>query len=335
MPGADPPRPAVGSADQPEPGFVWPEWVLRTRETTWRLIVSTVGSAMRYRVTGLAAEAAFFTVLSVPPLIFALAGAIGYVTQSFSPDQVEHVRTAILDLASRFLTDSAVDRVIQPTIDDVLRGGRFDVISVGFVLALWSGSRAMHVFVDTITIMHGLGGHRGIVKTRALSFCLYLLAIVTGIVALPLVVAGPRLVHQALPDRLDFLVSFYWPTVLVVSICFLATLYHVSIPVRTKWRLNLPGATFALAVWLLGSFLLREFLTVTAADSRSIYGPLAAPIAVLLWLYILSIAVLVGAALNASFDTVFPQQQTARARMELVHRLRRGRARGSDDDTVD
>ncbi len=208
--------------------------------------------------------------------------------------------------------------VIQPTIDDVLRGGRFDVISVGFVLALWSGSRAMHVFVDTITIMHGLSGHRGIVKTRALSFSLYLLAIVTGVVALPLVVAGPRLVHRWLPDRADFLVGFYWPVVLVLCICFLATLYHVSIPVRTKWRINLPGATFALGVWVLGSFVLRGFLTVTAADSRSIYGPLAAPIAILLWLYILSIAVLVGAALNAAFDTVFPQQQTAKARSELV-----------------
>jgi membrane protein len=281
---------------------------------TWRLAVSTVGSSMRYRVTGLAAEAAFFTVLSVPPLIFALAGAIGYVTESFSPDQVDHVRHAILDLASRFLTDSAVDRVIQPTIDDVLRGGRFDVISVGFVLSLWSGSRAMHVFVDTITIMHGLGGHRGIVKTRAMSFSLYLLAIVTGVVALPLAVAGPRLIHQWLPDRADFLVSFYWPAVLIASIVFLATLYHVSIPVRTAWRVNLPGAAFALGVWLLGSFLLREFLTVTAADSKSIYGPLAAPIAVLLWLYLLSLAVLVGAALNASVDTVFPQERTARAR---------------------
>jgi membrane protein len=286
----------------------------RARDNTWRVIVATVASSMRYRVTGLAAEAAFFTVLSVPPLIFALAGAIGYVTQSFSPDQVEHVRTAILDLASRFLTDSAVDRVIQPTIDDVLRGGRFDVISVGFVLALWSGSRAMHVFVDTITIMHGLGGHRGIVKTRALSFGLYLLAIVTGVVALPLAVAGPRLIHRWLPDRADFLVSFYWPAVLLASIFFLATLYHVSIPVRTRWRYNLPGAAFALGVWLLGGFVLREFLTVTAADSRSIYGPLAAPIAVLLWLYILSIAILVGAAINASLDVVFPQEQTTRAR---------------------
>jgi membrane protein len=133
-------------------------------------------------------------------------------------------------------------------------------------------------------------------------------------VALPLEVAGPRLIHRWLPARADFLVSFYWPAVLIASIFFLATLYHVSIPVRTRWRMNLPGAAFALAVWILGSFLLREFLTATAADSKSIYGPLAAPIAVLLWLYILSIAVLVGAALNAAFDTVFPQEVTRRAR---------------------
>jgi membrane protein len=334
MPEPEPSHPAEQAPV--EPGLVWPAWLLGLRDTTWRVIVSTVGASMRHRVTGLAAEAAFFTVLSVPPLIFALAGAIGYVTHSFSPDQVEHVRTAILDLASRFLTDSAVDRVIQPTINDVLRGGRFDVISVGFVLSLWSGSRAMHVFVDTITIMHGLGGHRGIVKTRALSFGLYLLAIVTGVISLPLVVAGPRLIHRWLPDRADFLVGFYWPTVIVLCICFLATLYHVSVPVRTNWRFNLPGATFALAVWILGSFLLREFLTATAADSRSIYGPRAAPIAVLIWLYLVSIAVLVGAALNAAFDTVFPQQQTTRARLELVTRLRNRRSRVSGPDpTVD
>jgi membrane protein len=330
MPEAEPQRPARASDEAA--GITWPPWVLHTRETSWRIIVSTIASSMRYRVTGLAAEGAFFTVLSVPPLIFALAGAIGYVTKSFSPHQVQHVRNALLDLSSRFLTDSAVDRVIQPTVDDVLRGGRFDVISVGFVLALWSGSRAMHVFVDTITIMHGLSGHRGIVKTRALSFSLYLLAIVTAVVALPLIVAGPRLVDHWLPDSADFLIGFYWPTVLILCICFLAMLYHVSIPVRTKWRMNLPGATFALAIWILGSFLLREFLTATAADSRSIYGPLAAPIAVLLWLYILSIAVLVGAALNAAFDTVFPQVQTASARSAL--RRRNERSSGSGNDGV-
>jgi membrane protein len=314
MPASNP-QPFEASADDRP-------WHLRVRAVIWRLIVSTVGSCMRYRVTGLAAEAAFFAVLSVPPLIFAMAGAIGYVSDRFPPADVADVRAAVIDLSERALTESAVNSIIKPTIDDVLEGGRFDVISLGFVLALWSGSRALNVFVDTITIMHGLGGQRGIIKTRALSFGLYILAMVTGVLTIPLVVAGPGLVADWLPPRFDFVMNFYWPIVVVVCVCFLATLYHVSVPVRTNWSFNLPGATFSLVAWVAGSYLLRWVLTVTAADSKSIYGPLSAPIAVLIWLYLVAIAVLIGAAVNAAFDTVFPQKATARARLQQVHLLR-------------
>jgi len=296
--------------------------VRRWRDHLWRIVVTTVGSCLRHRVTGLAAEAAFFAVLSVPPLVFALAGAIGFVSERFTATQIDDVRNAVLEISRQALTDRAVDKIIEPTINEVLRGGRYDVISIGFVLALWSGSRALNVFVDTITIMHGLGGHRGIVQTRALSFVLYVLAMVTGAISLPLVVAGPTLVDRVLPDRLDVLNNLYWPVVLAICICFLATLYHVSVPVRTNWSFNLPGAAFALFCWIAGSYVLRWVLTVTAAESRSIYGPLAAPIAVLLWLYLLALAVLIGAAVNAAFDTVFPQKYTTRARLELVQRLR-------------
>ncbi len=301
-----------------------PSWALsltKLRDALWRLIVSTVGTCMRHRVTGLAGEAAFFAVLSLPPLIFALAGSIGYVFARFSDTQVGEVRNAVLDIASQALTPQTVTSIIKPTLDDVLAGGRYDVISIGFVLALWSGSRALNVFVDTITIMYGLGGHRGIVRTRMLSFLLYALGLVTGVISIPLVLAGPTLVRDLIPERLQFLNSVYWPTVLVLCICFLATLYHVSVPVRTKWRFNLPGAVFTLFCWVFGSALLRLVLVGTARESTSIYGPLAAPIAVLLWLYLLSIAVLIGAALNASFDQLWPQKETSRARLELVRRI--------------
>jgi membrane protein len=292
------------SADAEDPSAD-PRWWRSALETLWRLVVSTVSSCLRYRVTGLAAEAAFFAVLSVPPLVFGLAGGIGYVTNQFDPGQVQQMRDAILDFSGRLLTERAVDKVIEPTLNDVLEGGRFDIISLGFVLALWSGSRALNVFIDTITVMHGLGGHRGIIRTRTLSFVLYVLALVTGVAAVPLMLAGPRLVDDALPPRVDFLLEFYWPVVAVICICFLATLYHVSVPVRTRWRFNLPGAVFSLVAWVGGSYLLRWVLTVTAAGSRSIYGPLAAPIAVLLWLYLVAIAVLIGAAVNAAFDKIF------------------------------
>jgi membrane protein len=292
------------------------------RHTGWRLVVSTVGTCYRNRVTGLAAEAAFFALLSLPPLLFGLAGSIGYVFDSFSPTQVEEVRRSILEVSARALTPQTVDAIVRPTLDEVFRGGRFDVISVGFILALWSGSRALNVFVDTITIMYGLGGHRGILRTRLLSFSLYVMGLLTGVVTLPLVVAGPGLVDRVVPADLDLLNELYWPIVILCCVCFLATLYHVSVPVRTSWRFNLPGAALTMAIWIVGSYLLRWVLTGTAQGSTSIYGPLSAPIVVMLWLYLLSIAVLVGAALNAAFDRLWPENETARARMEAVRKLR-------------
>jgi len=307
------------------------------RHTVWRLIVSTVGACFRNRVTGLAAEAAFFALLSLPPLVFGLAGSIGYVFRQFSSAELTDFRDNVLDLARQVFTDETVNKVIRPTLDDVLAQGlRFDIISIGFVLALWSGSRALHVIVDTITIMYGLNGHRGVVRARVLSFTLYVMGLLTGIVTIPLILAGPGLVDEAVTDRLDWLVSLYWPIVLVLGVCFLATLYHVSVPVRTSWRYNLPGAILTMVVWNLGSYVLRWFLVVTAGESTSIYGPLAAPIAIMLWLYLVSIAVLIGAALNASFDQIWPEAETTRARREIRRRLRLDnvmhRLRREDDD---
>jgi len=311
--------------------------LVHLRHTLWRITVSTVATCLRNRVTGLAAEAAFFAVLSLPPLIFALAGSIGYVFAQLDNTQIDDVRHTVLDLASRALTPQTVDSIIRPTLNDVLRGGRYDVISIGFILALWSGSRALNVFVDTITIMYGLGGHRGIIRTRALSFLLYVLGMLTGVVTIPLVVAGPHVVGRVLPSRLHFLDGLYWPTVVLLSVCFLATLYHVSVPVRTAWRYNVPGAVFTMFCWIVGSAVLRWVLVGTARSSTSIYGPLAAPIAVLLWLYILSIAVLIGAALNAAFDQLWPQTELTSARSELSRRLSLGSVipwRGPDDGTA-
>ena len=187
----------------------------------------------------------------------------------------------------------------------MLSGGRFEIISIGFVIALWSGSRALNVFVDTITIMYGFGGRRGIVRTRALSFGLYFVFLIAGAVLIPLVLAGPTFVDRVLPSRLDVLGTLYWPVVLLGSVCFLAGLYHLSIPVRSRWRADLPGAALTMLMWLGGSVLLRLVLSASAG-STSIYGPLAAPIAVLVWLYVLAIAILIGAAVNSAVDKVWP-----------------------------
>ena len=265
------------------------------------MVAQTFGACLRYRVTGLAAEAAFFAILSLPPLVFGLAGAVGFVAQRFAVTTLEEFRQEVLNIASQLLVPSAVDEVIAPTLDDVLSGGRFDIISIGFVIALWSGSRALNVVVDTVTIMYGLAGHRSILRTRALSFSLYTVFLVAAVILLPLVLAGPNLVDQILSSRLEALGHLYWPVVLLGSVALLATLYHLAVPVRTTWRSELPGAALTLLMWLAGSALLRLVLGLSVGTT-SIYGPLAAPIAVLVWLYLICLALLVGAAFNASLN---------------------------------
>nr|WP_238420784.1 YihY/virulence factor BrkB family protein [Streptomyces taklimakanensis] len=283
------------------------------RRLAWLLLKDTVNSCMEYRVLGLAAEAAFFTLLSLPPLLLGLIGLLGYLDAWIGIDTIAGVRANLLDASAAVLSDRGVSQLAEPLVDDVIEGGRPDVISFGFALALWSGSRAVTVFIDTITVMYGLDGHRGIVATRLLAFGLYLVALPLGAVALPLMIVGPDAVVGWMPQVEPLVAIFYWPVVVVLSVVFLTTLYHVSVPVRSPWVEDVPGSLVALLMWILGSVLLRIYL-VRTVEGPSLYGSLAAPVAVLLWIGVFAFAVLVGAAVNAAIDHVWPSVTTAAAR---------------------
>ncbi|MFI6644992.1 YihY/virulence factor BrkB family protein [Streptomyces sp. NPDC050504] len=283
------------------------------RKMAWLLLKDTVNSCIEYRILGLAAEAAFFTLLSLPPLLLSLIGLLGHVDAWTSAGTVASIEENILRAAETVLSDRGVNDFARPLLDDVTHGASPDIISIGFVIALWSGSRAVNVFIDTITVMYGLDGHRGIVKTRLLAFLLYLIALVIGAVVLPLLVIGPDQLVAWVPWGTDVVAVLYWPVVILLSVAFLTTLYHVSVPVRSPWIEDVPGSLVALGMWALGSVLLRVYLTSTV-EGPTIYGSLAAPIAVLLWIGISAFAVLVGAAVNAAIDRVWPSVATAAAR---------------------
>ncbi|KPI18439.1 Ribonuclease BN [Actinobacteria bacterium OK074] len=283
------------------------------RRTAWLLLKDTVNSCVEYRILGLAAEAAFFTLLSVPPLLLSMIALLGYADAWTGTDTIQSLQNNLLDASRAVLSDQGVKDVAQPVLHDVVKGGRPDIVSIGFLFALWSGSRAVNVFIDTITVMYGLDGTRGIVKTRLLSFVLFIVALLIGSVALPLMVAGPDAVLRVVPWSTTLVQVLYWPVVIILCVVFLTTLYHVSVPVRSPWVEDVPGALVALAMWVVGSILLRVYLTHTI-EGPTIYGSLAAPVAVLLWIGVSAFAVLVGAAVNAAIDRVWPAAATAAAR---------------------
>jgi membrane protein len=277
-------------------------------------------------VTGLAAEAAFFALVSLPPMALGVVGALSLLAPHLPADTVEQVRQSIINASGTVLNQSTVNNTVTKLLDDVLKGDGIKFTIVGLILMLWSGSRWLNVYVDTITIMYGLNGHRHFLKTRALSFGLYLVMLVVAVALLPILVIGPDVLGRIFPAAAGSIEIAYWPVVIAASIFFLTSLYHVSIPVRTRFRRDLPGAGLALVMWVVGSVLLRLYLD-TSVDSNSAYGSLAAPIAVLFWLYVTALAVLIGAGLNAAVDRRWPVQPMVEARREAaaVRTVRRRR----------
>jgi membrane protein len=281
---------------------------------------ATVSKAWTDRVLGLAAEAGFWQLISLPSLLLAVLGIIGYFNGTLGPDTLHDVENAIIRGAKHVIVPSAVGSTVRPALDRILNGGRADVVSISFIVSMWTGSSAMATYVNTITIAYGLRSHRNAVRSRLLALRLYIAFVVVGIVLLPLLVLGPGLIEKAFPARWHDVVHTitsigYWPVVAVISLALLTSLYHLAVPVRTPWRRAVPGAVLALVIWLVGSVLLRDWLTWTFRRTAT-YGPLSAPVAVLVFLYLTALAVLIGAELNASIDHVWPVAETEKAREE-------------------
>ena len=286
----------------------------------WTLTASTLGRAWRDRVLGLAAEAGFWQLLSLPSMLLGIVGILGFFSGSLGADTVHDIEGAILRGAKHVIVPSAVDSTVKPALDRILAGGRADVVSISFVVSLWTGSSAMATYVNTITIAYGLRQHRNAVRSRILALFLYMAFVLVGVVLLPLLVLGPSLIVRLTPKNwhhvMHIVVSVgYWPVVVLITIGLLATLYHLSVPVRTPWRRALPGALLGLVVWVAGSIVLRLWLT-WAFRSTATYGPLSAPVAVLVFLYLTALAILLGAELNAEIDRFWPLKATAEARRE-------------------
>ncbi len=256
------------------------------------------------------AAAAFWQTLSLPPLLLGLLGSLGYVGAWLAPNTLVLVRGEILHVADGVFSQDAVAQVITPTVDTILTTGRSELISLGFVISLWSGSSAMSSFVDAITRAHDQYGVRNPVWQRTLALLLYLVGLVAGIVALPLLALGPDRFARLLPDTwrdgVTSLIGWlYYPVLGVVLVLALTTLYRLALPAKPPWRRGLPGALLAAVVFLAGVSGLRVYLNGITSTGYT-YGALAAPIAFLLAAFFIGFAIVIGAHMNASIQHYHP-----------------------------
>ena len=121
---------------------------------------------------------------------------------------------------------------------------------------------------------------------------------------------GPSKLTRSFPERMRptvsrFVHDGYYPVVVVMLMLGLTTLYHLAPPRRLPWRRGAPGAILAIVIFLAGSVALRTYITFIL-DHNHAYGALAAPIAALLFFYVLAFGVLYGAEFNAAIEQFSP-----------------------------
>ena len=177
----------------------------------------------------------------------------------------------------------AVEQIIAPTVNQILTTARGEVVSIGFLLSLWSGSSAMSSFVDAITRAHDQYERRNLVWQRCLAVLMYMVGALLGHRAAPdrggrtghLLALLPAAVQPLTRELVDVL---YWPVLTVTLVVALTTLYKIALPYKPPWWRGLPGAVAAAVVFLAGATGLRLYLTWLTGTGYT-YGALAAPTA--------------------------------------------------------
>jgi membrane protein len=89
-----------------------------------------------------------------------------------------------------------------------------------------------------------------------------------------------------------------WVIATLTSISVIALIYHHAVPRTQPWHSVIPGSILATGLWFSVTVGFRAYLQ-HFGDFGTIYGSLAAGMALLVWMYMISLVVLVGAEFNA------------------------------------
>lgn len=174
------------------------------------------------------------------------------------------------------------------------------------IITLWTASGVMISWMEGFRKAYVLPKTWGMVKERMVAFLLVILAGVPMAFASFLVAFGNQIErmmifhsgHELGAYILGMWTALRWIIATLTSIAVIALIYHHGLPRTQPWHRVLPGAVLATVMWFASTILFGSYLRHFANYSE-IYGSVWSAIALLVWLYIVSLVVLVGAEFNA------------------------------------
>lgn len=301
------------------------------RHHIWHVTRRALSKSWDDSIFSESAQAAFWSALSLPPLLLGMLGSLAYVAPLFGPDTLPAIEQRLVSMSNKVFSPSVVHEIIEPTIADIARGARGEVVSLGFVISLWAGSSAISAFVDSVVEAHDQTPLRHPVRQRFFALALYVVMLLFLIVSAPLMVRGPRKIAELIPDGLEDLLAYgYYPALITGLVIAVMVLYRVALPKALPSHRLLFGAVLASVIFVIATVGLRVYLTWITSTGYT-YGALATPIAFLLFAFFGGFAIMLGAEFNAAIQEEWPAPTTH------VHRLRRwlkSRTQPDDDDSA-
>jgi membrane protein len=294
------PQPAKGTSDDvnrmPEPtpgGLVLAPWL----ERFWRLFRLAVWRSFEHDAFAIAKGAAFSSILTFFPFLLVLGSVMATIRRGEM-----YLREISYALGTILPAGTA-------TVLAYLRGSPnrpLGLLVSTSLLTLWSASGVIISWMDGFRRAYQLPKTWGLVKERLIAISLVLMAGLPLTFATILVGFGSKIEtrilfhigHEFGPMILLLWGLIRWVIAILTSIAVIQLIYHNAVPRTQPWHSVLPGAVLSTVMWLLSTALFGWYLQ-HYADYSVIYGSLGVGIALLVWMYLISLVVLIGAEFNA------------------------------------
>ena len=263
-----------------------------------------VRAAAADRLPGLAAETAFFVVLGIFPGLLIAGGLLGVLDVLVGAEVAAAAERQVLDTLDVVLTDAAAP--LLASVESLFGTSRGSLLTLASGGALVTLSGAFAVVIDALNHAYDVEERRSWWHRRLVGLGMGAATVVVAVLVLAAFVVGPLLgAGPVLADAvgLGAAFAFGWevlrfPVVVAGLVAWAAAVFRIA-PNRTcRWRDALPGALLTTLLWAAASAGFHVYLLVVA-DANPILGASGGGVIVMIWVYLLSLALLLGGELNA------------------------------------
>jgi membrane protein len=300
-------RPPADEAPEPqpereEPRLEDPSPTDLSRRDYLAILKRAFKGANEDHITNLAAALAYYAFLAIPATLLIAAGLFGLFAGPHAVTTLIDKLQGIIPSQASNLLEGSLRRLTEK------QGTSITLVAVGGVLAFWSLSGAMQNVMWALNLAYGRDETRGFVRRRFVAAAMAVFVLMASALALGLLVLGPHLsrwIGDAVGNKSVVEIVWWaaqWPILIGGLLLAFAVVYYLGPNIEhPKWQFISLGSVFAVVVWLLASGAFAFYASRFGSYNKA-WGSLAAVVVMLTWLWISSVALLLGAEINAEAE---------------------------------